>query len=353
MINIFRKVRKKLANENKFFKYSRYAVGEILLIVVGIFFALQLQNWNENKKQKTQFKLAIEQIYNSINTDLNYFETEIFFLEDKIENGNTFINYPDSIPNKWLHISLYFQAHKTDKYNSQVNYHLNNLKYNSNDLQQNYLAKEITNYVNDINSINDYTDDNHILSFFYENNIAIPKANLNDVIQVFDNSDSTYYSKKDITKLAELIRAKDFNSLMKSEVSLLSFNLISFRRYLSDCQSILKLIKNYYPDIKLSFEEVGIIGTSIDGYDDVGAKSTPMLKTNIENNIWEIDLFLKAGTVKFRCRDSWTQNWGGETFPKGITLFDVPSNIPIPEAGNYHIILNLSANTYEFIKLEE
>ena len=36
MINFFRKTRKKLADDNRFFKYWRYAIGEIVLVVIGI-----------------------------------------------------------------------------------------------------------------------------------------------------------------------------------------------------------------------------------------------------------------------------------------------------------------------------
>ena len=50
MINVFRKIRKKLADDNKLFKYSRYAVGEIVLVVIGILIALQINNWNEDRK---------------------------------------------------------------------------------------------------------------------------------------------------------------------------------------------------------------------------------------------------------------------------------------------------------------
>ncbi|WP_297692612.1 DUF6090 family protein [uncultured Eudoraea sp.] len=50
MIGFFRKIRKKLADDNQFFKYSRYALGEILLVVIGILIALQINNWNEERK---------------------------------------------------------------------------------------------------------------------------------------------------------------------------------------------------------------------------------------------------------------------------------------------------------------
>jgi hypothetical protein len=51
MINFFRKTRKKMADDNKPLKYARYAIGEIVLVVVGILIALSVNNWNEKRKQ--------------------------------------------------------------------------------------------------------------------------------------------------------------------------------------------------------------------------------------------------------------------------------------------------------------
>ncbi len=48
MINFFRKIRKKLADDNKPLKYARYAIGEIVLVVIGILIALQINNWNDS-----------------------------------------------------------------------------------------------------------------------------------------------------------------------------------------------------------------------------------------------------------------------------------------------------------------
>ena len=49
MIPFFRKIRKKLADDNKPIKYLRYAIGEIVLVMIGILLALQVNNWNQNK----------------------------------------------------------------------------------------------------------------------------------------------------------------------------------------------------------------------------------------------------------------------------------------------------------------
>ena len=58
MIKFFRKIRQQLLTANKFSKYLLYAVGEIILVVVGILIALQINNWNQNKLTE-----AKEQMY--------------------------------------------------------------------------------------------------------------------------------------------------------------------------------------------------------------------------------------------------------------------------------------------------
>ena len=50
MIPFFRKIRKKMADDNRPLKYARYAIGEIVLVVIGILIALQVNNWNEQRK---------------------------------------------------------------------------------------------------------------------------------------------------------------------------------------------------------------------------------------------------------------------------------------------------------------
>lgn len=51
MFRFFSKMRYKLAAENRVAKYLRYAIGEILLVVIGILLALQINNWNQQQKE--------------------------------------------------------------------------------------------------------------------------------------------------------------------------------------------------------------------------------------------------------------------------------------------------------------
>lgn len=75
MIKFFRKIRQNLLMENKFSKYLIYAIGEIVLVVIGIFIALQINNWNELRKEKDQEAI----ILSDIKEDL--IATRIIFLE--------------------------------------------------------------------------------------------------------------------------------------------------------------------------------------------------------------------------------------------------------------------------------
>ena len=51
MIKFFRKIRYDLMEKNKTRKYFKYAIGEIVLVVLGILIALSINNWNENRKE--------------------------------------------------------------------------------------------------------------------------------------------------------------------------------------------------------------------------------------------------------------------------------------------------------------
>ncbi len=56
MISFFRKIRQKLLQQNRVTRYLVYAIGEIFLVVIGILIALQVNNWNENRKQEIEKK---------------------------------------------------------------------------------------------------------------------------------------------------------------------------------------------------------------------------------------------------------------------------------------------------------
>ncbi|KPM32931.1 Hypothetical protein I595_1358 [Croceitalea dokdonensis DOKDO 023] len=63
MIKFFRKIRQKLLSENKFKKYLIYAIGEIILVVIGILIALSINNWNQKRIQKLEEQTIVKNIH--------------------------------------------------------------------------------------------------------------------------------------------------------------------------------------------------------------------------------------------------------------------------------------------------
>ncbi|MCK5401792.1 MAG: hypothetical protein KAJ28_09165 [Flavobacteriaceae bacterium] len=75
MIKFFRKIRYQLLGEGKTGKYLKYAVGEIVLVVIGILIALSINNWNEDRKAIIKEKSYIRSIYHDIKDDIKNIET--------------------------------------------------------------------------------------------------------------------------------------------------------------------------------------------------------------------------------------------------------------------------------------
>lgn len=69
MIHFFRNIRQYLLAENKVKPYLKYAFGEIILVVLGILIALQINNWNEKKKLESKTQDYYVQLLDDLNSD--------------------------------------------------------------------------------------------------------------------------------------------------------------------------------------------------------------------------------------------------------------------------------------------
>jgi len=66
MIKFFRKIRCDLIEKNKTRKYLKYAIGEIVLVVIGILIALQINNWNENQKHSREENTMLKNLHENL-----------------------------------------------------------------------------------------------------------------------------------------------------------------------------------------------------------------------------------------------------------------------------------------------
>lgn len=104
MITIFRRLRQKLIDSGNITRYLLYAVGEILLVVIGILIALQVNNWNEERKLlseeerilqalKSEISQSIDQLENRYNTESGVAELiKIIIIND--QRFDSLLNHP-------------------------------------------------------------------------------------------------------------------------------------------------------------------------------------------------------------------------------------------------------------------
>lgn len=98
LIKFFRHIRQTLLTEGKTSKYFKYAIGEIALVVIGILIALQINNWNESRKDKNVEHSYLLRLLNDIENDNKTLEyskrlsktriNQIDLLNNAIENSN-------------------------------------------------------------------------------------------------------------------------------------------------------------------------------------------------------------------------------------------------------------------------
>jgi len=79
MIKLFRNIRKSLLSEGKTSKYFKYAIGEIVLVVIGILIALQINNWNDLRKEHASEHRLLEALNEEFRSNLEILEQTISF----------------------------------------------------------------------------------------------------------------------------------------------------------------------------------------------------------------------------------------------------------------------------------
>lgn len=130
MIKFFRKIRQNFIEAGNIKKYLIYAVGEILLVMIGILLALQVNNRNEARKAKVFEKKMLNELKTSIDNDVNMLEWAIRENENRIFSIDVILNhfdnqipYHDSLATHFSFAITWFNANINNQaYESLKNY---------------------------------------------------------------------------------------------------------------------------------------------------------------------------------------------------------------------------------------
>lgn len=91
MISLFRKIRQKLLSQNRVTRYLVYAFGEILLVVIGIFLAVQVNDWNESRKGQRIVASNTAILIENLETDLEKVKNVMVSIDSERTVLNNFI----------------------------------------------------------------------------------------------------------------------------------------------------------------------------------------------------------------------------------------------------------------------
>lgn len=155
MIKFFRKIRKQLLTENKFSKYLLYAIGEVILVVIGILIALQINNWNEGIKERAQEQKYLIEISKNLEADNTQIESvgiEYQNIISKIDSLHIFIKRAEPTTTDYKKLFNYFLAVSyVPKFNPQKNGYNNLISAGDiNQIQNQELMKKIASHYNSI-----------------------------------------------------------------------------------------------------------------------------------------------------------------------------------------------------------
>lgn len=95
MIKFFRTIRQNLLMENKTGKYLKYALGEIVLVVIGILIALSINNWNETRKDQQELRNILQNIATDMRVDALNLKDNLEYAKEENKRIKTFLNNKD------------------------------------------------------------------------------------------------------------------------------------------------------------------------------------------------------------------------------------------------------------------
>jgi len=356
MIKFFRRIRQKLLSENKFSKYLLYAIGEIVLVVIGILIALQINNWNEEQKRRIEERDLLIELKRELNLnikELNSYQTngekttqKVALYWDYFENDNSATN-KDSIA------EFIFNIVHTAPYNPEFNTLPSVVSTSRINLIKN---EELRYYINRLSTASKTLQD------FDRQRVVLRDEQLHPALsqyfytgRIFNYIRSSRQGdeKLHVDNFGDFFSNIDYNNLISRYFGYVSSGFYTSGwviGILKDTLAIIDTELQEYDDIatKSFYAEINMVGTAVSDKD-----GTITLKAqNKENTLWKGSAKLREGEISFINRNSYAVVWSGRTFPKGeiMEFGSLDDGALHVTKGTYTILFDLENNTYEFIK---
>jgi len=225
MIRFFRIIRQQLLSQSKFSKYILYAIGEIILVVIGILLALKVNNWNERQNNLKYEQSILQELKKEFESNCAQLEEKRFMRKDLVMNSASWLinllDHQDSIVDLDTihhHLSRTLIVPSYDPMISITTELINsgNLRL----IQNEELRTKLTKWPN---LANDFVrDEDEFVTFMYEHYMIflIKNYRVRPLVNELQNDDNLYKilkTKKEDFDLMNKINTEELNQLFQNK----------------------------------------------------------------------------------------------------------------------------------------
>jgi hypothetical protein len=233
--------------ENKTSKYLAYALGEIVLVVIGILLALQINNWNEKRKSVTQGEEYIRLVYNDLKTDVTVLRGIVQRMDEQLiatenilkifESQNHFIEDTLEFTNDWSRSSWPLTVDRAQNTYSELK-----TSGQSTLINDKSLIDELNQFYNDYDSnIQNFNE--------YPKSVRLEKRIINMTSgNLSDFKTSLSKNRNSRNYIQDVLGNPQIHDLLLGIYKSSHYNKIFFNELLIKAESIIKQIEERHPD---------------------------------------------------------------------------------------------------------
>lgn len=244
MIRFFRQIRQRLLTQNKLSKYLLYAIGEILLVVIGILIALQVNNWNEERKSIVNEREVYKRMIKDLQIDERTIKDRIeYYTEDQSIHQRIYretqglINSVSAVQYGRLRTALIFTLSIKANY-SETTEAISNVR----------IRERLGNYFSLETHVHDSYE--HIYAFKTDNlKPFLSKYGINNTEELFENLQKNYFDLREgeiisHAKLKDQYGSVEFDQLLFDLGIKTSWALAAHEDLLAANKSLQSALKN-------------------------------------------------------------------------------------------------------------
>jgi len=223
--------------KNKTGKYFKYAIGEIVLVVIGILIALSINNWNEHNKAKSRLNSDLKEVKSELNVDLKRLDSILNIIDNVDKSGLYLLDFLtqkpqvfDSLQVQTALVAVTILA-SFGKSSSAFENLINNGSFQL--IKNKVLKKELGLFHNNKDWSNDYHD-GPLLGSYYEYIKAIHKYTRPGYVR---KSYESVYPKRNTAISNEIANTSfnshiDFDKLVREDELLILLDRVQLSRYI-------------------------------------------------------------------------------------------------------------------------